>query len=85
MENQKQQIANQFWETYFADRLQDRSDEAHTPTVQFWGKLQTALEASDIDTVHAVIYSKPSIHISTGDMYIRIVKTAKRIWDTKRD
>ena len=83
MENQKQQIANQFWETHFADLV--HFEEKQALDVQFWGKLQTALEDCDIDTVHAVIYSKPSIEVSTGDIYIRIVKTAKRIWDKKRD
>ena len=85
MEYQKQQIANQFWGTYFADLVDNRFDEKSGLDLQFWSRLQSALEASDIDTVHVVIYSKPSIEISTGDMYIRIVKTAKRVWDKKRE
>lgn len=84
MENLKQQTANQFWEAHFSDLVGSHIDEQHALDIQFWDTLQTALGMADMETVHAIIYTKPAISVSTGETYLRIVKMAKRVWDKRR-
>lgn len=79
MENIKQQLANTFWQDNFSEWVNARLEEKTALEIDFYDKLKTALEASEIETIHAVIYTNPAIQISSGEMYSRIVRTAKRV------
>lgn len=80
-----QQTADIFWQTHFADWLDKPLTEYDANAINFWENLQSALADSDIETIKAVILSNPALNITTGDMYKRIVRTAKYVWDDKRD
>jgi hypothetical protein len=85
MENLQQQTANQFWETYFPEWVGSSITEREALDIDFWVKLKIALESSDVDIAYAVMLSKLSINVENSEMYIRIVKTAKRVWFKKRN
>lgn len=76
--------ADHFWHTYFGEYSNALIDGIYARNIEFWDKLATALEAEDIDVIHAVILTPPSINIANPDLHIRIVRTAKDIWDKKQ-
>ena len=75
--------AMQFWETHFPEYIDKRIDEQLAQNINFWEKLQTSLESETVEIVDAVIFSSVSINIASTDMYIKIVRIAKRVWDKK--
>lgn len=85
MEYQKQHTADLFWQTYFSDLLDVPLTEQQAQDINFWDELQRALDVSEIETIKAVILSKPAVKITTGEMYKRIVRIAKHVWDSKLD
>jgi hypothetical protein len=80
---EQQKKAAKFWQAHFAQYIENPIDEQIALNIDFWGKLHDALESEAIDVVDAVIFSSVSINITTTEMYLRIVRTAKRIWDKK--
>ncbi len=84
MGNLAQQTSDQFWQTHFPQLVDKLLDERTALDIEFWDQLQNALETEDIDTLDAIMLAKPAVKITTGDMYVKIVKMAKRMWDKKR-
>lgn len=85
MQDTKKIQADQFWKVYFPEWLDTEIDESHANEIDFWEQLENALESVDIDTIKAVMLSIPLVKITSVDMYERIVKIAKHVWDQKRD
>jgi len=83
MENIRQRQSDQFWQTHFEDLLDTPFDEGDAQQMDFWDILHDTLTRVDEETVKAVMVSKPIIGITSGAMYLRIVKTAKRVWDKR--
>lgn len=81
---QQQALADEFWQTYFADDMESRIDDRRALEIGLWERLQRALEASEIDTVFSVMLASPAIPIASTDVYTRIVRTAKRVLDAKQ-
>lgn len=84
MENVQKELSDQFWNTHFPNLLEEKFDECDAIQINFWENLKHALEDVDIETVKAVMLSIPAIKIASNEMYGKIVKVAKRVWDTKR-
>lgn len=85
MDNPRQQLSDTFWETYFPDLIGKSITEHEALDANFWEHYQTALESADAETTYAIVFSKPAVQVTTGDMYSKIVRTAKRVWDKKTD
>lgn len=85
MDNIKQQRSDKFWTTYFPEWVGQPMTEREALDSNFWTQYQYALTMTDADTVYAIVYAKPAIQIKSGEVYIRIVKTAKQMWHKKTD
>lgn len=85
MENVNHKLADTFWKTYFPELADTLLTEREALDRDFWGRLQSAYEASDPDTLWAIILTNLPIRLEVRTMYIRIVTSAKRMWHKKQD
>lgn len=83
MENTNHQLAYQFWNAHFPELEDTLLTERQALDDDFWGKLQTALEASDPDTLWAIILTNLPMQVEVVGMHQRIATTTKRIWHKK--
>lgn len=81
----KQELSDKFWKTYFPDLIGKPLTELEALQNGFWEQYQTALEASDADTNYAIVLAKPAIQVTTDEIYMRIITTAKSVWNKQID
>lgn len=81
---QQQQLADDFWQTHFPNEISTPVDDRYVLDSDFLSRLQTALEDADLDTVTAILTTSPAIRIVGTEVYMRIVRIAKRVWDVKK-
>lgn len=81
----RQQLADKFWETHFPDLVGKSITDIEGSQSDFWSQYQKALEASDADTNYAIVLAKPAIQVTTDETYMRIITTAKSVWNKQID
>lgn len=85
MENVMQKTADIFWQTHFPELIGQTVTERKALDMDFWDKLQTILDNTDIDTIYAVLLSNLAMRVETTDMHTRIKRMTKWTWDDKRE
>ena len=85
MENVMQQTADVFWKTHFPEFVGQTITERQALDDDFWGKLQSAYQASEPDTLWAVVLTNLPMRVEVTEMYSRIKTSAKRVWHKKTD
>jgi hypothetical protein len=85
MEQVNHQLANTFWKTHFPELIDTTLTERQALDSDFWMKLQTAFDASDPDTLWAVLLTNIPMRLEVSYMFTRITTSAKQTWHKKTD